>query len=142
MNPTCQQGTAYHWCYLLISLAVLTAAFVLRIDADGQVYVPILGISSPHMCWFMQITGIGCPGCGLTRCFVSLAHGDLASAWAFNPAGLLFFPVVGAQIPYHALQIWRIRHNMPTWRPTRLSSALALALVAALLVQWVCRWPF
>lgn len=142
MNASGQPSAAYHWCYLLISLAVLMAAFVLQIGPDGEVYVPILGISSPHTCWFRQITGIGCPGCGLTRCFVSITHGDLVAAWGFNPAGLPFFLVVVGQIPYRALQIWRIRHDLPAWHPTRLSSVVALGLAAALLTQWVCRWPF
>ncbi len=142
MNPPNQQGTTYHWCYLLISLAVLTAAFILQIAPDGEVYIPVLGITSPHTCWFRQVTGVGCPGCGLTRCFISIADGNLVMAWEFNPAGLLFFGLIVAQIPYRALQIWRIRQNLPSWHLTRLSSGIALGLATALFTQWVCRWPF
>jgi hypothetical protein len=127
---------------LIACLLVLSAAFLLRVDRDGQVRLPIGEITSPDTCFFRFVTGNGCPGCGLTRCFVSIAHGNLRSAWAFNPAGLLFFPFVVAQIPYHAAQIWRIRRNLPIWRPTRLSTCLVFVLVATLIVQWVCRWPF
>ncbi len=141
MNSPRRRDTAYHLTYLVLAVLVLGAAFALQIRADGHVVTPIYHFELPGSCWFKNITGIGCPGCGLTRCFICLAHGKLVQAWHFNPAGLVFFPVVVAQVPYRALQIWRIRHNRPQWRPLTVSSVIAYTLAAALLLQWVCRWP-
>ena len=36
-------------------------------------------------CLFRTITGIPCPGCGLTRAYISAFHGDLKTAWYFHP---------------------------------------------------------
>lgn len=35
-------------------------------------------------CIFRNVTGLPCPGCGMTRGFVAMGHGRLAGAWAFN----------------------------------------------------------
>lgn len=37
------------------------------------------------LCAFKRLTGIPCPTCGSTRGAISLAHGDLAQAWCYNP---------------------------------------------------------
>ncbi len=48
------------------------------------------------ICIFRRVTDIPCGGCGLTRAFVQLAHGELRSALALNPtAPLVFAWVVG-----------------------------------------------
>jgi hypothetical protein len=75
----------------------------------------------------------------MTRCFISLAHGDFAAAWSYNPAGLLLFAVVAFQVPFRTVQLWRIRGGLPelTWR---LVPALALGAVAAMMIgQWLLR---
>lgn len=43
------------------------------------------------LCWFRAAFHIDCPFCGMTRSFVSLAHGDVAAALRFHPAGPLLF---------------------------------------------------
>jgi hypothetical protein len=40
-------------------------------------------------CPFNWLTGLDCPACGSTRMVYSLLHGDLASAWHFNPVMLV-----------------------------------------------------
>ncbi len=41
-------------------------------------------------CPFLQLLGIPCPGCGLTRAISLLAHGDLHAALAFHAFAPLF----------------------------------------------------
>jgi hypothetical protein len=83
-----------------------------------------------------RVTGLDCPGCGLTRCFISLAHGDAASAWNFNPAGVLLFGMLVAQIPYRLAQIWRVKNGRGEWRHRRLSVVLTVVFVSLLMIQW------
>jgi hypothetical protein len=45
--------------------------------------------SGPVLCPFRLATGLPCPGCGLTRSWVFLAHGDFAAALRANPFGYL-----------------------------------------------------
>lgn len=47
------------------------------------------------VCGFKNMTGLPCPGCGLTHSFCALAKGDLATAFAFNALGPLLFLGLG-----------------------------------------------
>jgi hypothetical protein len=42
----------------------------------------------PTICPFRLVTGLPCPGCGLTRSWVYGAHGDWAQSFAAHPFGL------------------------------------------------------
>lgn len=44
-------------------------------------------------CLFYHITGIPCPGCGMTRAMLSALRGDLASAWRYHPLFWLVPPL-------------------------------------------------
>ena len=46
------------------------------------------------VCPLYKFTGIACPGCGLTRAFHALLHGDLATALGFNALLPFFFTAV------------------------------------------------
>jgi hypothetical protein len=62
--------------------AVLLGSVLLPIPAgDGR----ILGL--PSICLFYDLTGLPCPGCGLTRSFVCFAHGQIAQAYRWNLLG-------------------------------------------------------
>ncbi|MBQ7542975.1 MAG: DUF2752 domain-containing protein [Clostridia bacterium] len=43
-------------------------------------------------CPVYALTGLKCPGCGVTRMAVSLLHGDLRAAFAYNRAVLCLLP--------------------------------------------------
>lgn len=45
----------------------------------------------PLFCLFKTITGIGCPGCGMTRAFLELAEGNFIAAFHLNPFSVPFF---------------------------------------------------
>jgi hypothetical protein len=77
-----------------LGLAVLVAA---QLGASawlvplGDRVVSPGGESLGALCWFRAAFHIECPFCGMTRSFVALAHGDIASALRFHPAGPLLF---------------------------------------------------
>jgi hypothetical protein len=47
------------------------------------------------VCGFKNLTGLPCPGCGLTHSFCALGKGDLFGALAFNALGPLLFLALG-----------------------------------------------
>jgi hypothetical protein len=100
--------------------------------------LPIFGGPLPELCGWKRFFGVNCPGCGLTRCFIALAHGDLAAAWHFNPAGILLFVGVAFQVPYRAAQLWRMKRGRPTLRVPYVL-ALVWTAVALLLLQWLLK---
>ena len=56
------------------------------VPSGDQIALPGGG-SLGGLCWFRGVFHIDCPFCGMTRSFVALAHGDVASALRFHPAG-------------------------------------------------------
>lgn len=129
------------WVILLGCSAVLLAAALLRLNSESRVAAG--GWQLPGLCWFRNATGVDCPGCGLTRGFVALAHGHPRHAWDFNPASLLWFVAVAAQIPWRAYRIWRRKQNgteaftqTPRWSA---GVILLTVLGLSLIVQWLLR---
>ncbi|MFD2673249.1 DUF2752 domain-containing protein [Marinicrinis sediminis] len=52
-----------------------------------KVWLPVTNIGVP--CVFHSLTGLDCPGCGMTRASLALLNGDLYQVFRFNP--LIFF---------------------------------------------------
>lgn len=128
----------YQLILLTIAMLVLAASFVLQPPTNYAVMLPVLDVEIPGICVWRRATGTDCPGCGLTRSFICLAHGDVKSAWRYNPAGLLLFVVCIAQIPYRGYQYYRLRHGRSEWQ-SRIASIVIWIMVVALLAQWAAR---
>jgi hypothetical protein len=76
-----------HWALMGLSLGILTASFLLVREGPEEVAIAGVNIVLPPTCGSKAMWGLDCPGCGLTRSFVSLAHGDFWASWRVNPAG-------------------------------------------------------
>ena len=127
-----------HLALLVISLGILAIAGLLDVSGQTRVTLPLIGISLPELCYWRRMVGMDCPGCGLTRCFVSLAHFDVAAAWGYNPVGILCFAAVLFQLPYRGLQLWRISSGRRPWDLPWLCWGV-LVLSVLLIVQWLAR---
>ncbi|MCU0873777.1 MAG: DUF2752 domain-containing protein [Pirellulaceae bacterium] len=133
------QDWGYQAVFLIVSLAVIALATVLEVR-DQRVVFPFFGFRLPESCWFKRLTGLGCPGCGLTRSIICLVHGNFLRAWDFNPGGYFFFLLIAAQLPYRIVQIWRIHRGFAPWCLTNATLGAASLAALALLVQWIVRW--
>lgn len=45
-----------------------------------------------EICILKRTVGLACPSCGTTRSILHILHGDLISAFFFNPLGIVLFP--------------------------------------------------
>jgi hypothetical protein len=74
---------------------LLAASGVLAISAGSAFvwYFNPTEVSIFPVCPLYKITGFACPGCGLTRGFHALFHGDILTALDFN-AMLPFYAVI------------------------------------------------
>ena len=135
-SPALRGVLLLHGTMLAMAIVIVLGSAVLRIRDGRDVIVPIVEQPLPGTCTFQHVTGIPCPGCGLTRSFISLAHGRLRDAWNYNPAGMFFFALVAFQIPYRVAQIARLRRGLPEYRLGGWENWLLVGLVAVLLIQW------
>lgn len=124
-----------HWTMLVLSVGVLSAAVLLRINDGGGVGASWLPFDSlPPMCGSRALLGIECPGCGLTRSFVALAAGDVAESFRFHRLGWLMFLATASQIPYRIVGLRQLREGdlaerrWPRW--------FGSFLIAALIINW------
>lgn len=92
----------------LFAAAVVVVAALLE-PSHGAVHLPLLGWEIPPLCGWRWLTGEACYGCGLTRAFSFMAHGDVASAWALHPLGPPGFVAVALVVPWQAWRAWRAR---------------------------------
>ena len=67
-----------------------TAAVLLCAGLFYALFTLRTGWSVP--CLFRTLTGLKCPGCGVSRLCLAVLHGDLAAAFRYNRAVLLLTP--------------------------------------------------
>ncbi|MBB4136022.1 DUF2752 domain-containing protein [Gordonia humi] len=77
--------------------ALLTSLGIGAVVVGACVPTSAVG-DGPVLCPFRRLTGLPCPGCGLTRSFVYTMHGDLPAAFAAHAFGppLVAFSLVAA----------------------------------------------
>ena len=88
------------------------------------------------LCAFHVLTGLPCPGCGLTRGLCALAHGQVYEAWAFHPFAFPLFAgtLVGLASPLLAPRFPALAG--PRARRMFRVAALAFAIALALFGIW------
>jgi Protein of unknown function (DUF2752) len=138
-SPCLRARRRYHLAVLLMAGSVLVLAGVLSWRGAALTF-PGLGAALPEVCSMRRFLGIECPGCGLTRSFVALAHGDLVLAWHMNPAGPLFFAAIAYQLPYRAYQLRLLSRGRELLVHPAFTTVVILLLAAACLVQWIAKY--
>ncbi len=128
----------HHLLILVGVVVVLVLAFALEVRSPTQVGIRGIDGVLPPSCRFRSWTGLDCPTCGLTRSFVSIAHGDLSAALGFNPVSPLVFAAFLFQIPFRAMQIRRLDRGRDELAWPWVTRALWILLGLGL-AQWIVR---
>lgn len=93
-------------------------------------------------CLFHRMTGLDCPGCGMTRAAHAVLHGRFAEAFRFNPLGMLLFP---AALLGLGLEVAGWVRGRPLPVRFRIGGNWAWAVFGLLMAFWVLRnipvWP-
>lgn len=81
-------------------IATRRPTFDVIFSPTGRVLAPVflaLSVLLPtnglgvDICLMHRLTGLPCPGCGLTRSITSIGHGELSQAAAYHPFGLVIW---------------------------------------------------
>lgn len=111
----------------------LGSLFLLVLGLLYALWVGFTGLALP--CPFRALTGLLCPGCGVTTLCLSLLRLDLAGAWRANPVLLLLLPVLAALALELAVGYVRTGPR----RLRRWEEALCWAMIVLLLAWGVVR---
>lgn len=79
-------------------------------------------------CVFQALFRIPCPGCGMTRAYISLLHFDLEQAFAYHP---MFWSVPLLLLLYFT--------DGKLFRSKWLNLSVLIALLAGFLLNWIIR---
>lgn len=108
-----------------------------RVIAAGSLLLsallsPAWMAQSDVLCPFRLLTGLLCPGCGLTHAFVHLTHGDLGLAFDHHPFGPLVYAVFVVTVGWAVLHRW-VRPMPDALRLWRLTAPVVAA-------SWALWW--
>jgi hypothetical protein len=104
--------------------------------AGGAIWLTF-GLPWPR-CLFRSVTGLPCFSCGVTRCTISLVHGNFLTAWQWNPLGfvavcaLILFDLYAAIVIIGRMR--RLRVVDWTAREKRFTRIL---VASALALNWI-----
>ena len=94
-------------------------------------------------CVFHKLTGLHCPGCGMTRAAHASLHGRLGEAFRYNPLGMILLPLAGVGVGMGVFG-WVRRKPLPF--RLNLGGVGAWGIVGLVVGFWVLRniqcWPF
>ena len=88
------------------------------------------------LCWFRLLTGLPCPGCGLTRSWCELSRGHVIASLTEHPLGIAIF----AYTLWYVVARWTFvltGRSLETGG-RRLHQLAAAALVSVFLIRLAC----
>jgi len=128
----------YHRAMLVMALCVIALAFALRVRSDQLVEFRFWpGHPLPETCSAKRTLGIDCAGCGLTRSFVYLAHGDIAASLAIHPLGWTLALFTLFQLPY---RLWSMRDPDVPPLGKAVPWSITIGLLLMLWGRWMMLW--
>lgn len=109
------------WIWPLVAMAVLIFYFIF--DPLETNFMP--------KCFFHEITGFQCVGCGSQRVIHALLHGQIADAFKANSFLVCMFPVL-------VFYIWlEIRRKHFATLYAKAHSKVIMAIFAVILLAWM-----
>jgi hypothetical protein len=90
-------------------------------------FAPVLSFDYP--CPLRTVLGIPCATCGMTHAFVYLAHGEVARAFAWSPAGALLAAAVWLLVAADLVRLaagWRLPSVPERWARRGVATGLAV----------------
>ncbi|MFT5679730.1 MAG: hypothetical protein ACI8RZ_000635 [Myxococcota bacterium] len=105
VNSRKQELTAHLMLFLLCGGVVAASMILSPTDA----VVALGGFDIPELCIWRRMTGHSCPGCGMTRSFTYMGHGQIFDAFRLHTLGPFLYTLVAVQIPLRAWRMWQSR---------------------------------
>lgn len=118
-------ATSRRLIWLLALAAALGAAVLFFFNPATSRFYPV--------CHFHQVTGLNCPGCGMTRATHALLHGDLAAALHQNALFVGALLLLAARGAWFGLNRLRGRPNGVFFKAAWLWPLLVVAVAFAVL---------
>lgn len=114
----------------------LLLAYFLAFIAAGCMYAVFVNATGKGIpCIFNSLTGLKCPGCGMTRMCLSILKLDFRSAWQYNPAVFSVLPLLA--VAFFDMAVRYVKTG--TKKPDKPATALLTFSAAVLVVFGIVR---
>jgi hypothetical protein len=130
-RDTQERASAGIICLLLSGVFVASVLLPLPTSSTEQIG------HLPSVCLFYNLTGLPCPGCGLTRSFVCIGHGHLRESLHWHPLGLIIYGVF--LLLWLRCGVYWLRGMTLLPLPPRTASRLGFAAGAVVLLTGIVR---
>ncbi len=97
-----------HLLLLLLCGGIVAASMIL---SPTDAVVSLGRFEIPELCLWRRLTGHGCPGCGMTRSFTYMGHGQLLDAFRLHMLGPFLYTLVAVQVPLRAWRLWQAHRS-------------------------------
>ena len=109
------------------------SAVILLVGCAYSLFFSLTGWGIP--CLFHLVTGLNCPGCGVSRMLLSMMRLDFAAAFRYNAVLFCMLPALAA-----LALIWVVSYlRTGTYRPGRVLQITELTMAGILVVWGVVR---
>jgi hypothetical protein len=98
--------------------------------------LPLVARWTDATCLFRGLTGLPCPGCGITTSLLALARGDVQASWSANPAGVAVAALLVGQTAVASLAL---RRGAATTGSLSWLAWLDRMAIGGLLAAWIGR---
>ena len=107
-------------------IKVIRILFIAALLSGGYAFLCFHGIMIP--CMFRQITGLRCPGCGVTHMVLDILKFDIPGAFTENQALFFILPTLAVLILFMTIRY--IKEGK--MYSTRFETAMYIAMIAVL----------
>lgn len=124
-----------------VKLGIIAAGAII-----GLVYVVVANQTHSSLllsCPFHTITGLHCPGCGSTRAFYQILHGNILAAFDLNPLMMLALPFICYALASEILFLATKKWILPK---LNIKSIWIWVILVVVILYWILRnlpwYPF
>ena len=130
---------ALQMLFLGICVIVLCLAAFLEVASQDTGQVMLGQWTLPELCQSKRVFQVNCPGCGLTRSFIYMAHGDVPAAFRIHAVGAMMFVGVIVAIPFFILNTIWLACGRASLIGERGVSWLVLGSTLVMMTHWLFR---
>ncbi len=120
---------------VIYTIGILTAAAIAVGWLIYRLICGLTGFTAEHICVFRAVTGFYCPGCGGTRAFYYLIHGNIFKSLIYHP--FIIYAVAVSAVFYISQTLRFVSKNRI--KAMHMSTGYVIAGAALIAVNWIVK---
>jgi hypothetical protein len=137
MSNLMRPELAPHAVVFTACVCILAAVFILGPPQLNAGQIALGRLVLPDVCLFHGLTGLPCPGCGLTRSMAAAVHGNISASFSFHRLGILTVFYILLQFLFNMAVICLPGRRDRLQKPAKFLNKGLLVLGTLFFINWV-----